>query len=196
MNRKTWKRVSLAAACLVWLALPDSNAQQGAVNPVGRVRVSQKPTRAPDYQVSTNVRAGKKKYDQWLAIELAYETVIPWTDDLKITYYAYMQTGNPREPEVILRGEETFTNIPKGTHEDFAFIHPAVLQRYGRVMGIAVEFTYGDRLVAAETTPSNFAYKGAVERLPKKDGAILPKNQSPFALVDVSGFEMTKEAAR
>ncbi|MBP7275457.1 MAG: hypothetical protein KBA51_04560 [Kiritimatiellae bacterium] len=196
MHRNIWKRLTLAAVCLAWMALPDGHAQQGAANPVGRIRVSQKNTRAPDYSVQTNVRASKKKYEQWLSIEVAYETVIPWTDDLKITYYAYMQTGNPREPEVILRGEETFTNIPKGTHEDFAFIHPAILQRYGKVMGIAVEFTYGDRLVAAESVPGNFAYKTAVERLPKKEGAILPKSRSPFALVDVSGFEMTKEAAR
>ena len=195
-NRVAWKRWLVAGACLAWVALPSSDAQQqGGANPIGRVRLAKQMTRSPSYTVNTNVQALNRKTTSWTAIETRYETVLDWTDDLTITYYVWMETDNPKERNVLLRCEDTFLNVEKGTHQDFAFVPPSVLKRYGRISGMAVEFSYQGRVVASESDPKTFNYKNAVEQLPKKEGLLLARSKSPFALVDVEGFELSKAEA-
>jgi hypothetical protein len=106
-----------------------------------------------------------------------------------------MQTGNPREPTVLLKGEESFVHIERGTHQDIALVHPNVLKRYGgqnRIQGIAVEFTYQGRVVAAEANPATFDFRRAASVLAAKEGHVLPKARTPFVMVEPDGFEMVK----
>ncbi len=190
-----WKRWIAAGACLAWLALPSSDAQQGGVNPIGRVRVTKQMTRSPSYTVNSNIQALNRKTASWAAIETRYETVQDWTDDLTITYYVLMETDNPKERTVLLRCTDTFMNVEKGTHQDFAFVPPSVLKRYSKISAFAVEFTYQGRVVASESDPKSFNYKAAAEQLPKREGLLLPRSKSPFMFVDVEGFELSKTEA-
>lgn len=200
MNGSKWFAGAVAGAVGLMMLIPYSGAQQPVQNPVGRVKIAKKQAQQAEFQPSpsTNVKAhARKRGTSWLWLDVSYETLTEWVDDLKITYYVWMETGNQREPNVILRGDATFMNIEKGVHQDAAFISPAVLKRYGKVKGVAVEFTYGGRVVAADSDPKDFNYKRAIEQLAPKDGLVLPKDKSPYALVEADGFEMAKlEAAR
>lgn len=198
MNLMRLQKVAGIGAMALLMGLADGDAQQPAPNPIARIRLSRQMTRPAEVQVNSNLRAATRNRDNWLYLDIRYETLPDWTDDLKLTYYVLLQTGNPREPTVLLKGEETFVNIEKGLHQDIALVHPGVLKRYGgqnRIQGIAVEFTYQGRVVAAEAEPAGFNFRQAAAALAAKEGHVLPKNRTPFALVDADGFEMVKPEA-
>lgn len=195
MNKTAWAWMTAVAASSLLLFPADTTAQGNAPNPVGRVRASISKAKSPKYQSSTNLRTYNEKVGDWAQIDIRYETVSEWTDELKMTYYVWMETGNPREPNVLLKGEESFVHIERGMHQDAAFVHPNVVKRYGRVRGVAVEIQYQGRVVAAESDPKDFNYKRAAETLAAKDGLVVPKGKSPFAMVEPLSYELVKPDA-
>lgn len=198
MNFMRLPKLAGIGALALLLGLTDAGAQQPAPNPIARIRLSRQMTRPAEVQVNSNLRALQRNRDNWLYLDIQYETLPEWTDELKITYYVLIETGNPREPNVLLKGEESFVHIERGRHQDIALVHPNVLKRYGgqnRVKGIAVEFTYQGRAVAAEANPAAFDFRRAATVLAAKEGHVLPKARTPFAMVDADGFEMVKPEA-
>jgi len=131
---------AIAVVGLGWLAQVVT-AQAPGLNPIGRVKVRGASVRGPTIQASSYAPVIHPRRE-WYQLEVAYETLPDWTDEITLTYYVLMRTDDRAEPFVLLKGEEAFVHISKGNHLARAFVHPSVLQRYGRVDGHAVEFRY------------------------------------------------------
>ncbi len=175
------------------LAVVSGMAQAPAgLNPLGRVRVTGNIVRSPRIQAQNYNSLNPNRVD-WYQIEVLYETTPDWTDELKITFYVLMKTNDPREPFVLLKGEDTFIHIARGTHRAQAFIHPSMLRRYGKVEGYAVEFSLQGRPLGAEASDKN--YRRWIEQLAPKDGYVLMPRETPFAHLDYEAFEMSKPRA-
>lgn len=193
--KNAWGSRSLSTAALLAASvlIGDSTAQQ-LVNPVGRVRIASAPLRTAEYQTKSNFPGSAAKKD-WLQIDVRYETVVNWTDELTLTYYVWMETSDPREPNVLLKGEGTYILIEKGSHMAAAYVHPSVLRRYGKVKGVAVEITFQGRTAAAQANPDSFNYRNAAAQLAPKDGLVLIHEKSPFAEINNDNYEMLKPEA-
>ena len=182
-------RTVLAAAGLS-LAMAAPSAWAQAPNPVGRTKITIKPTRGPDYKPSGYQSLNPKKLD-WMQIDVRYETLPEWVDELTMTFYVLMKTNDPKEPFALLKGKATFVHIYKGTHVAMAYVAPQLIRRYGKVEGAAVEFEFQGRPVAADSTAGP-AYKRWLEQLSPKENHVLQPADTPFGPLDWDSFEMLK----
>jgi hypothetical protein len=179
-------RGTVAAALLAtWIATP-APAQE--LNPVGTVRVASSVVRSPEVQAKSYTSMNPKKAD-WFQIACEYETKPEWTEEITLTFYALVKTGDPKEAFILLKNEETFVHLARGKHRAHAYIHPSLLRRYNKIEGYAVEVRYQGRPVGAD--PSDGAQKW-IARLSPKEGHILMPKDTPFAHLDYDAFEMVK----
>jgi hypothetical protein len=180
-----------AVCAVVWVGVDITWAQApAAANPLGRVKLSGNLVRTPRIQAQNYNSVNPPRAD-WFQIEVLYETRPEWVDELKLTFYVLMKSNDPKEPFVLLKGEDTFIHIARGTHRAHAYVHPSILKRYGRVEGYAVEFSSQGRPLGAEATdPTN--YRRWIQQLAPKDGFVLMPRDTPFAHLDYEAFEMSK----
>jgi hypothetical protein len=182
--------VSFGAVALAALLSSPAAAQAPAgVNPLGRIKVSGSMVRSPEVEAKSFTSINPKKVE-WYQVECIYETKPDWTDEMTLTFYVLMRTPDPREPFILLKGEETFVHIMKGVHRAHAFVHPALLRRFGKTEGCAVELRYQGRPVGADSTDPQ--YRKWIEQLSPKDGHVLQPKDTPFAHLDYDAFEMVK----
>ena len=182
-------RAVLAAAGLsLVMAAPAAWAQ--AANPMGRTKVTIKPVRVPDYKPGGYQSLNPKKLD-WMQLDVRYETMPEWVDELTMTFYVLMKTTDQKEPFALLKGKATFVHIAKGTHVAIAYVAPQLLHRYGKVEGAAVEFEFQGRPVASDSTAGE-TYKKWLQQLSPKENHVLQPAETPFAPLDWDCFEMLK----
>ena len=191
MKISGWMFFALSTAVLGFLAPASSVfAQAAAVNPVGRVKLM--PMRSyhtPTYSAQPTLGGSPRRLD-WYLIDCHYETMAPWTDELTAIFLVLMKTADPKEPFVMLKGEQTFVNIEKGPHLAAAWIPPSIIKRYGKIEAVAVEFSFMGRPVAVDSTQPG--YKKWAEQLAPKLGFVLPPLQTPFAMLNTDDYEMPK----
>ncbi len=179
-----------AIAMLAAVGAVSALAQAPAgLNPLGRVRVTGNLVRSPRIQAQNYNSLNPNRAD-WFQIDCLYETRSEWTDELKLTFYALMRSNDPKEPFVLLKGEDTFIHIPRGARRAQAYIHPSMLRRFGKVEGYAVEFSMQGRPLGAEASDPN--YRRWIEQLAPKEGYVMMPRETPFAHLDYEAFEMSK----
>lgn len=191
MARLTTRGIAVVGGLCLLAGL--TGAQAPVMNPIGRVRVKGSAARSPIIQASAYSPLNFKK-QEWYQIECAYETNPDWTDELTLTFYVLMKTDDAKEPFVLLKGEDSFIHIAKGTHQARAFVHPSLINRYGKVEGHAVEFKFQDRLVHVEAS-SPQDYPKWIAQLSPKNGHVLQPRDTPFAHLDFDAFELSKPRA-
>ncbi|MBU4460700.1 MAG: hypothetical protein KJ579_09040 [Verrucomicrobia bacterium] len=180
-------RGTVAAVLLAtWNATP---APAQAPNPLGAVKVTGGVVRSPEVQAKSYTSINPKKAD-WFQIVCDYDTKPEWTDEITLTFYTLVKTGDPKEPFILLKNEETFVHLARGKHRAHAFLHPSLLRRYGKVEGCAVEVRYQGRPVGADSTDPG--YQKWIAQLSPKEGHILMPKDTPFAHLDYDAFEMVK----
>ena len=192
MKMRGWMLFALSTAVLGTFSPSSSAFAQAATgNPVGRVKLQplRAPYRTPRYTASPTLGGTPRQLD-WNLIDCRYETLAPWTEELTTTFLVLMKTADPKEPYVMLKGEQTFVNIERGQHMAAAYVHPSMLKRYGKIEAVAVEFSFGGRVVAVDSTQPG--YKKWAEQLAPKLGFVLPPTQTPFALLNYDDYEMPK----
>lgn len=148
--------------------------------------------RTPTYDVKGMQSRTTTGRERWLRIDLEYETFAPWLDGLKLSAYALART---EQGPVVLTGEVEFVNVPGGTHSAVMFIHHRVVQRYtggtGKFERLAVELGIGGQVV------DRFGPEGRVmqpwwQGLPTVQDAILPRDRTPWAMLDFDVYEQIK----
>lgn len=183
-----WRAIGAAAGlalCGCWAAV----AQAPGLNPLGRIRLTGTLVRSPRIQVQNYTSLNPNRAD-WFQLDCLYETKPEWTDEIKLTFYVLMKNNDPKEPFVLLKGEDSFIHIGRGAHRAQAYIHPSMLRRFGKVEGYAVEFSMQGRPLGAEASDPN--YRRWIEQLAPKDGYVLMPKETPFGVLDVEAFEMSK----
>ncbi len=172
------------------LVFPAAAQAPAGANPLGRLKVTGNLVRSPEVQAKSYTSLNPKKVE-WYQMDVIYETKPEWTDDLTLTFYVLMKTGDAKEPFILLKGEETFVHIMKGVHRAQAYVHPSLLRRYGKAEGFAVEFRTQGRPVGADASDPQ-QYRKWIEQLSPKDGHVLQPKDTPFAHLDYDAFEMVK----
>jgi len=145
---------------------------------------------------------GVKPAGEWAQISMTYDTAPDWIDELVFQYYVMvLKTEGGKKVYSLFKTTAKYADIEKGRdHQSCVYLRPNTLKRYGAVVASAVEISYEGRVVAAKseseipmpekwwTDPKVVESKDVMVR----DGYLLEKAQTPFALVNVDDYEVSK----
>jgi len=128
----------------------------------------------------------------WARITVQYETDAEWIDEMEFRYMVLvknLKTG----AFTMFPGTVTYIDIPKGKrHTSTVFLRPTTLERYG-----AVEWAGVKIYLKGKDTPVDMAQMPDDQRpwtatVPTKEGVLLNRDQTPFALVAIDNYETIK----
>ncbi len=153
----------------------------------------------PEYRTSLGGTVGIDK--DWSQITLEYATAPEWVDDLTFQFYA-LSIGTIEGQKVysFYKAAVKYADIERGSHVCTMFLRPSAVKRFGELYAIAVEVLYRGTVVEEMTEevqkmPPKWWKDPAVVENPStvtRDGYLLNRAQSPFALISVEGFEFIK----
>jgi hypothetical protein len=152
--------------------------------------VNQRMMRPPDYGAGSNLGNTVPALNQnWLRLETQFETQAEWVDEVKVKFF--VSVGEGRETRVFV-GELTPVNLARGTHYAAMFMHPSVLDRFGRgrVNAVAVQIFSKDKLV--DQRCDRGAEERWWERTTTTPGALITPKDSPWAPIASGRYEAIK----
>lgn len=150
--------------------------------------------RTPDFAGGSTGNRGSM---QWVAVTVQFDSESEWIDELTVQTYALLHDRASGEFK-LLKGTATYMDVARGRGRMVAsYIRPVALQRFGEVVGVAVEAMVKGEVVAAESEgrlqgkplPSEW-WKSA--KLTPVEGYILNKDKTPFAFVAYDDYESLK----
>ena len=159
--------------------------------------------KTPEFDARTSLSKGAKPAQDWVQILVEYDTEPKWIDELTFQFYALGETTEEGKKAYSFYQLTTrFSDIERGRgHLASAYLRPQAVKRYGEIVALAVEISHEGKVVAEQTETSG------VKMPPKwwkdqtiignkdvtaRPGYLLDKNQSPFALVNIDDFEVSK----
>jgi hypothetical protein len=170
--------------------------------------------REPQYEYRDGKRATSgKNTPQWLVITTTYDTGTNWIDSLSVTYHVLLpaEQGAARNDGQFLLCESTVVYLDvKGElgHKSTMYLRPNTIERYGEPVAVGVEISFGgERVSKCDFAPACSLTKEARQsgkwweairgsrRVVSKDGCLLNRAQTPFALTDFSDEEYLDRAA-
>ncbi len=132
---------------------------------------------------------------QWIELEVEFQSIVPLTDELTFKYYALI--GGK-----CLTGEVTHVNIAKGRDlRSVMYISPQSINRLlegktitpADIQDVGVQMLNKGQLVAEKS------YKGQGEwwvRMQQVPGMLINKNETPFAPLYYDRYEAIKPSSR
>lgn len=134
---------------------------------------------------------------EWAEIGVQFDSDPEWLDEVTFQFYALLKS---REGELtLLKATVNYVDVERGrAHQGCAYVRPAALARFGEVIGVAVEaLTKGE--VAASLSEGKLGPGKPLPpewwkspKLVPKDGYIVDKSKSPFALTNFDDYEALK----
>ena len=186
----------LAIGSLLGLALlgvTGASAQETTAQPFRIRNIRKDLVKAPTFQTSTADTGGGRPatlYQDWLRIEVQFESRPEWADDVQVKFFVLLGEGRDAK---LFSGEVNHVNVQKGQqHYSAMFVHPNTVQRYGRgkVTAVAVQVFYQGKLVAQESDPkSNERWW---ERFTPVTGHVLNPLQTPWSVIATERYEPIK----
>ncbi len=153
---------------------------------------------------STDVGRGAKNAQEWQAITVSYDTAPEWIDDLLIQFYVLSVTLDPKTRVNLYSLYKTavrYVDVEQGRgHMATVFLRPAALKRYGDPVAVCAVFTLDGKEVAElsdeqANLPEKWWKNPLViesENLSTRDGYLLDRSQSPWALINSDDYEVIK----
>jgi hypothetical protein len=161
--------------------------------------------KTPQYR--TNAISGSGTEKEWVACEVLFDTAPDWIDELTVSYWLITMTG-PRQARSVSLFKATvkYGDVAAGrNHLCSVYLRPAAVTRYGEPVAVAVEIRAGEQVLAARAEaesrevalPAGEWWKNpSVVENPRvvavREGYLLRKDQSPFALVNYDDYEFAK----
>lgn len=159
--------------------------------------------KTPEY--NNNFGGSVRRARDWTQIMTTYRTIPDWIDEITFTYYALGYTEKNREKEYSLYKKVVrYIDIPneRFDHKSTVYLHPNVTERYGELVGIAVEISHKGEIVAVEhdedpgaKLPEDWWTNPKVvesELVTIRDGYLKNREESPFALINIEDYEVIK----
>jgi len=152
--------------------------------------------KTPEY--TTSLSRGKASPRDWAELSVVYDTEPEWVDELTFQYYTLL-FDKKKGDYSLFKGTVTYVDIPKGrNHASTMYLRPVALTRYGEVTAMAVEIIYKGEVI--DTKTDERMIKGAKlakewwksPQLAVKEGYVLNRAQTPFALVNYDDYETIK----
>jgi hypothetical protein len=149
-------------------------------------------------EYSTSVSRGRTAARLWAETSVTYDTDPEWLDELTFQYYVLVY-DKAKDEHSLFKGVVTYVDVARGKgHVSPMYLRPSTLARYGEVVGVAVEILHQGSVVATEANgrqgkgqplPPEWwkVYQGTV-----REGVLLDRSRTPFALVNVDDFETIK----
>jgi hypothetical protein len=188
------KTLSILAVSLLALGTTTTFAQRGAEQVIKKVAPAVVPT--PDIQFQgTAHRTGRA--EQWLEVEVNFESAPEWTDELTFKYYILL-AGK------CLTGEVTHVNIPKGRDlNSVMYIAPRTLQRLldnkaltpNVIENVGVQILNKGAVVATESF-KRMPNPQWWQSMPQVSGMVINKLDTPFAPLYWDRYEAIKPPAK
>ena len=190
-------RELVLGVAIMGASLPFAQAQAPAAGamdrPVTIKKIDGKKIRTPDYVV--NPSQAVQRMREWFKVEVLYDTEPEWMDEVSFTYYIVVKAKQPqpgRPPFTLFKGEVTYINVEKGRHKSDIYIHPSTLARLGDVERVAVQVNVGGRMVAMDGVPAGSTATRWWEQLTPREGYLLNRMQTPFAMLSFDDYEAIK----
>jgi hypothetical protein len=155
--------------------------------------------RTPDYTVSSANDPNPVLRD-WARVVVNFKTYSDWIDELEFRYYVQVQNSTTKAMRRFL-GTFYYVDIPKGqNHLASVFLNPNAVQRYGDIVGIAVEVYCKGGLVAFAANPEGDLrapwWRSATgpggTTIKDVAGVLLERAQTPFAFVAYDAYVTAK----
>lgn len=159
--------------------------------------------KTPTY--NTNVAKGTKPAREWAEIRVIYDTKPEWIDELTFQYYALaLKLDEGKNLYSLFKTTVSYVDIERGRdHISAVYLRPTAVKRHGELVAVAVEISYGGKVVAEETETDPAAKLPPKRwwRDPKvvesklvavRDGYLVEASESPFAFINMDDYEMVK----
>ncbi|MGQ9662731.1 MAG: hypothetical protein ACUVWX_10425 [Kiritimatiellia bacterium] len=156
--------------------------------------------RTPDYR--TNMSQGRKPPQDWVQILLTFETYPDWIDELIVQFYALAATTDAGKQKFsFYRKNLRHTDVERDReHLSAVYLPPRAVKRYGDLIAVAVEISYQGKVIASKSIESiklpQEWWKDPVvvqnENVTARDGYLLGRSETPFALIAVDDYEMAR----
>jgi hypothetical protein len=156
----------------------------------------------PIYQ--TNLGAGTKRAQDWHVVSVIYDSAPEWMDDLLVQFHVMTvmkdrQSG--RNVYSLFKKTVRYVDIERGRdHRAMAFLRPAATKRYGDVVASAAVLTVEGKVVDEQSETADdlpeFWWRNSLvldsEALTVRDGYLLNRMESPWALINPDDYEVIK----
>jgi hypothetical protein len=159
--------------------------------------------KSPEFEVRTSLAKGPKPQQDWVQILVDYDTEPKWIDELTFQFYAMAETvEDGKKAYSFYQVTARYGDIERGrSHMAAVYLRPQAVKRYGDLVAIAVEISHEGKVVAeladdagTKMPPQWWKNPDVIGRkdVTTRAGYLLEKSQSPFALVNIDDFEVTK----
>jgi hypothetical protein len=211
---RTWKLLLSAAVVVVVLRaggmpalaqirMRDTRAERAAQ--IVRIRrfsgiSPRSKVRTPEYR--SNISRGSATPQEWFQVMVSYDSAPEWIDELTFRYY--VMTGQREQGKkhfALFKGVVRYADIPEGrNHLSTAYLHPRAMDRYGEVVAVACEVVHEGKVIAEESDvamklPDQWWRNPLVvdnADVTVKDGYLLDRSRSPWALINIDDEEFIK----
>ncbi len=166
---------------------------------------------SPNYGIRDEPGISKTgKAPQWRRINVEYQTMPEWIDELKIDFIVVTlkverEEGKTVQKYSVYRKSVTYIDIEEGrSHFASAFLHPNAEKRYGSTVAVAVILSvdgvkveeYGEVAPAVskifgENWWNNPRIMESDVLIPRS-GYLLNKKESPFVFMNIDSYEVIK----
>ena len=155
-----------------------------AIGPNARVKT-------PEFRNDVNEPQAQAR--DWARISVQYDTDAEWTDELEFRYMVLVK--HPKTGVfTMFPATVNYIDIPKGKrHASTVFLRPTTLERYGNVewAGVKIYIKGKDTPAAMAQMPEN-DLRPWTTTVTTRDGVLLNRDQTPFALVAIDNYETIK----
>lgn len=133
----------------------------------------------------------------WAELTVQYDTDPEWLDEVSLQFFVLLR-GKVAPEFTLLKGMMTYVDVARGSkHSGIAYVRPAALARFGEIVGVAVEAKVKGEIVSVLSEGRLSGKALPVEwwknpNLSPKDGYIVEKSKTPFALVSFDDYEALK----
>ena len=157
--------------------------------------------RTPDYK--TGITRGVKPPRLWYELSVTYDTAPEWIGELTIQYVAMsVSVEDGVSAYSIFKTPVRYADIEQGrSHVGTAYLHPKAIKRYGDLVAVAVEILHNGTVIAEASDvankriPEDWWKNAAVtesQATTIREGYLLDRARSPFALVNMDDYELIK----
>lgn len=201
---KTALSVALVSMCLTGVSTAQTRLRAaGEANAkAGLLRIHQLTgygpralMRSPD---SNGGGSRNRNAREWAEMSVQYDSEPEWLDEVTFQFYALLRHHTTGE-YTLLKGTVSYVDVARGrSHLGVAYIRPNALARLGDIVGVAVEAQVKGEVVSSYSEGKLGPSKPLPQdwwlnpKLPPREGYIVDKSKTPFALLNFDDYEAVK----
>lgn len=208
MRHVKTSRVMGMALCALAVFSADGVFAQAVAAPAAEIVRITKVTELGRDMLQRAVGLGGKsaKAKTWGVLDVAFDTAPEWINELTVTFTVMLYNEKPLQGEKaisLFQITSVYGDVARGRdHRVGVVLLPVALERFGRPIGFAAqmfvdgnsvgEFGVGDGILSKENRWWKNDKITASPIVQKREGYLLERSKSPFYLVDIDSYEVSR----